>query len=156
MLNEYFEAVTPPILEFGGTINQFQGDAMLVTFNVPVTDPAHADNALAAAMALQASHHGRRFAGVELRTRVGINTGEVLAGNVGTGRRMSYTVHGDAVNLAARLEELNKSLGTSLLVSASTRAALSSPSTLVSVGEVAVRGRTRPIEIFTPAALGTR
>ena len=85
MLNEYFEAVTPPLLEYGGTINQFQGDAMLVTFNVPVPDPLHADHAVAAAVALQRSHEGRSFGGVPLRTRIGINSGELMAGNVGSG-----------------------------------------------------------------------
>lgn len=153
MLNEYFEVVTEPILEFGGTINQFQGDAMLVTFNVPVSDPEHADNALRAAVALQQRSQGRRFAGVELATRVGINTGEVVSGNVGSGARVSYTVHGDAVNLAARLEDLNKSLGTRVLISDSTRALLADPFLVRCVDEVRVRGREAPLTVYTPVAL---
>jgi class 3 adenylate cyclase len=153
MLNEYFEVVTEPILEYGGTINQFQGDAMLVTFNVPVLDAEHADNALRAAVELQKRHHGRRFAGVALRTRVGINTGDVVAGNVGSGTRVNYTVHGDAVNLAARLEDLNKSLGTRVLISHTTRAQLSDPSKVRRVDEVKVRGRAAPLTVYTPRAL---
>lgn len=153
MLNEYFEAVTVPILDHGGTINQFQGDAMLVTFNVPVANDRHADHAVAAAVELQQRHHGRRFGGVELSTRVGINTGEVVAGNVGSGTRVNYTVHGDAVNLAARLENLNKTLGTQVLVSEATRALLSDPDQLVRVDRVTVRGRETPVSVYTPAAL---
>jgi class 3 adenylate cyclase len=153
MLNEYFEVVTQPLLDHGGTINQFQGDAMLVTFNVPVADARHADNAVKAAIALQECHRDRTFAGVSLRTRVGINTGELMAGNVGTGKRFNYTVHGDAVNLAARLEGLNKALGTSVLLSAETRDRLSSPDDVVAVREVTVRGRASPVQVFTPRTL---
>ena len=155
MLNEYFAVVTEPLLEFGGTINQFQGDAMLVTFNVPVPDPHHADHALKAAIALQNCHQGKQFGGITLRTRVGINTGEVMAGNVGSGERVNYTVHGDAVNVAARLEDLNKRLGTSVLVSASTRAQLSSPDDVIEVDEVTVRGRDSPLKVYTPKALAS-
>jgi class 3 adenylate cyclase len=153
MLNEYFEVVTEPILENGGTINQFHGDAMLVTFNVPVPDDAHADKALQAAVSLQQRSQGRRFAGVELSTRVGINTGIVVAGNVGTGKRVNYTVHGDAVNLAARLEDLNKVTGTRVLVSAATRERLSDPGVLRRVDEVRVRGREAPIVVYAPVVL---
>ena len=153
MLNEYFAVVTEPILEHGGTITQFQGDAMLVSFNAPVPDPRHAENAVAAAVGLQMRLRGRRFAGVELPTRVGINTGEVMAGNVGSGARIAYTVHGDAVNLAARLEDLNKTTGTRVLIAESTRSMLSDPGSLRRVDELTVRGRHRPITVYTPVAL---
>jgi class 3 adenylate cyclase len=153
MLNEYFEAMSAPLLECGGTINQFQGDAMLVTFNVPVPDPRHAERALEAAIRLQQCHRGRRFGGVSLKTRVGINSGDVLAGNVGSGKRVVYTVHGDAVNLAARLEVLNKDLGTRVLLSGATRALLSDPEQVLRVSEVTVRGRTAPLTVYTPRAL---
>ncbi len=112
MLNEYFPAVIEPISRFGGVVNQFQGDAMLVTFNVPLEDADHAQNAVNAAIGIQQASSGRTFAGVPLRTRIGVNTGEVIAGNIGAGDRFNYTVHGDAVNLAARLEQLNKDHGT--------------------------------------------
>ena len=87
MLNEYFPAVVKPIIDHGGVVNQFQGDAMLVTFNVPVQDPLHADNAVKTACAMQSVVAQQTFAGITLRTRVGINTGELIAGNVGTGTR---------------------------------------------------------------------
>ncbi len=148
MLNEYFPALIEPITYYGGIVNQFQGDAMLVTFNVPVPDAQHADSAVKAAMAMQEALRGRTFAGVPLRTRIGINTGVVIAGNVGSGNRLNYTVHGDAVNLAARLEQLNKELGTSVLLSATTVALLSEPYPIVPVGEAVVRGKTGRVEVY--------
>ena len=104
MLNEYFPAVIEPVEKYGGIVNQFQGDAMLITFNVPVADTEHADHAVRAALEMQRAVDGKQFAGVQLKTRIGIATGKVIAGNVGSGERINYTVHGDAVNLAARLE----------------------------------------------------
>ncbi len=148
MLNEYFPAVVEPIIDHCGVVNQFQGDAMLVTFNVPVEDPLHADNAVKAALAIQSAVTGHSFAGIPLRTRIGINTGEVIAGNVGAGSRFNYTVHGDAVNSAARLEQLNKEYGTSTIVSESTRAILQDQYSLNSIGEVAIRGKRDSVQIF--------
>ena len=148
MLNEYFPAVTEPIKRHGGVVNQFQGDAMLVTFNVPVEDPAHADQAVAAAQEILNVVTGRNFAGIPLRTRIGINTGTVIAGNVGSGDRINYTVHGDAVNLAARLEQLNKDYGTLVLVSGNTVSLLNDSYQLESIGEVTIRGKQKMIELF--------
>lgn len=148
MLNEYFPAVVEPIIEHGGVVNQFQGDAMLVTFNVPVEDPMHADNALKSAAAMQAVVAGKTFAGVPLRTRVGINTGDVIAGNVGAGSRINYTVHGDAVNSAARLEQLNKEYRTSTIVSESTVQLLNGNYPIEAIGEVPIRGKRENLRIF--------
>ncbi|NIR29632.1 MAG: adenylate/guanylate cyclase domain-containing response regulator [Gammaproteobacteria bacterium] len=148
MLNAYFGAVIEPITRYGGIVNQFQGDAMLVAFNVPVEDPQHADSAVKAALGMQRILGEHSFAGVRLRTRIGINTGVVIAGNVGSGERMNYTVHGDAVNLAARLEHLNKEHGSEVLISGTTVALLGAAYRLESIGEVAIRGRTEPVPIF--------
>jgi predicted ATPase/class 3 adenylate cyclase/GAF domain-containing protein len=148
MLNEYFPAVIEPIERNGGVVNQFQGDAMLVTFNVPVADPQHAEKALKTAIEIQEVAKNRKFAGVSLRTRIGINTGEVIAGNIGSGDRMNYTVHGDAVNLAARIEQLNKEYGELVLVSGSTVALIENEYPLTRVGEVTVRGKTNPVKLF--------
>jgi len=148
MLNEYFAAVLAPVERHGGVVNQFQGDAMLVTFNVPVPDPKHADHALRVATEIQQATLGRRFAGVSLETRIGINTGKVIAGNVGSGDRYNYTVHGDAVNLAARLEQLNKEHGTRVLVSGSTASLLEEPYPLRPIGAAAVRGKSASVELL--------
>ena len=148
MLNEYFPAVVKPIIDHGGVVNQFQGDAMLVTFNVPVEDPLHADNAVKSAAAIQAVVAQNTFAGITLRTRVGINTGEVIAGNVGAGSRYNYTVHGDAVNSAARLEQLNKEHGTHTIISESTTELLQSEYPIEAIGEVPIRGKRESLRIF--------
>ena len=148
MLNEYFPAVVEPIMEHGGVVNQFQGDALLVTFNVPIEDPSHADHAVETAAAIQTVVAGKTFAGVRLRTRVGINTGEVIAGNVGTGSRYNYTVHGDAVNCAARLEQLNKDYDTLTIISESTVKLLHGRYPIEQLGVVPIRGKREGVRIF--------
>lgn len=151
MLNEYFPAVIEPIERHGGVVNQFQGDAMLVTFNVPVEDPIHADKALRVAQDIQKVVKERTFAGMNLRTRIGINTGEVIAGNVGSGDRINYTVHGDAVNLAARLEQLNKDYGSSVLVSETTVQLVEGSYPLDSIGTVPIRGKDSHVGVYSLA-----
>jgi class 3 adenylate cyclase len=148
MLNEYFPAVIDPITRYGGVVNQFQGDAMLVTFNVPIEDPQHADNAVKAAMEIQEVMKNTTFAGISLRTRIGISSGEVVAGNVGAGDRINYTVYGDAVNLAARLEQVNKEYDSYVLISGATVALLneSYPSQLI--GETSIRGKNEVVELY--------
>jgi predicted ATPase/class 3 adenylate cyclase/GAF domain-containing protein len=149
MLNEYFPTLIEPIERNGGIVNQFLGDAMLVTFNIPIADPQHAEKAVRTAAEIQRAVQGRKFAGVELVTRIGINTGMVIAGNVGSGRRVHYSVYGDAVNLAARLEQLNKECGTRVLVSGTTMELLNlAAQELVPVGEVVVRGKTEAVKIY--------
>jgi len=135
-------------MRYQGVINQFQGDAMLVTFNIPLDDPQHADHAVQAGLEIQQISKSTTFAGVQLRTRIGINTGEVIAGNVGAGNRHNYTVHGDAVNLAARLEQLNKQYGTLLLLSATTVERLTGNYGLERIGEMAIRGKTQPVDVY--------
>ncbi|MCP4766191.1 MAG: adenylate/guanylate cyclase domain-containing response regulator [Gammaproteobacteria bacterium] len=148
MLNAYFEAVIEVITRHGGIVNQLQGDAMLVTYNVPVADPQHADRAIQTAIEIQRVVNHQKFAGVTLGTRIGINSGNVFAGNVGTGERMNYTVHGDAVNLAARLERLNKDHGSRVLVSGNCVKLLATQHPIESMGQVSIRGRSEPVEIF--------
>ena len=148
MLNEYFPTVIEPIERHGGIVNQFMGDAMLVTFNIPIADPQHAEKAVRTALEIQRAIQGRKFAGVELVTRIGITTGAVIAGNVGSGDRISYAVYGDAVNLAARLEQLNKEYGTRVLVSGTTVELLTGSYPLAPVGKVVVRGKTMPVLIY--------
>ena len=151
MLNEYFPAVIEPIEHHGGIVNQFQGDAMLVTFNVPVEDPEHAEKAVQTAQEILEICTRKLFSGVALTTRIGITTGAVVAGNVGSGRRFNYTVHGDAVNLAARLEQLNKRHKTNVLISDSTTSLLQRDYPLQSVGTMQIRGKTDPVTVYTLA-----
>ncbi len=148
ILNAYFDEVTRIIGAHNGIVTQFQGDAVLATFNVPVEDAGHARNAFEAARGILECVAAREFAGERIRVRIGINTGFLVAGNVGGGGRQSYTVHGDAVNLAARLEALCKEHGTSLLLSASTAKALPEAK-LVAVGDIAVRGLAERVTVFS-------
>jgi class 3 adenylate cyclase len=148
ILNAFFDEVTRIIGAHNGVVTQFQGDAVLATFNVPVEDPGHATNAFNAAQSILTAVGEREFAGERIGVRIGINTGSLVAGNVGGGGRQSYTVHGDTVNLAARLEALCKEHGTSLLLSAATARAL--PSAKVSaVGTIAVRGLSEPVAVYS-------
>ncbi len=147
MLNEYFSAVIEPVSHHGGIVNQIQGDAMLITFNVPVEEPLHANKAVRVALEIQEEMFQRTFAGISLSTRIGINTGKVVAGNVGSGDRWAYTVHGDAVNVAARLEQLNKDYGTHVLISDTTASLLTEPFPTEPIGNVTIRGKSTPIAI---------
>lgn len=148
MLNAFFGAAIDAVQATGGIVNQFHGDAMLVTYNVPVADPDHAENAILAALAIQRAVAEKTFAGTRLRVRIGINTGQVVAGAVGGENRLSYTVYGDTVNLAARLEALNKELGTRVLVSESTVQALRAPYPLEPKGHMNVRGKQNPVSLY--------
>lgn len=148
MLNAYFESVIAVITSHGGIVNQLQGDAMLVTFNLPIADPQHADKAMQTAIEIQHTVQRNQFAGITLDTRIGINSGNVFAGNVGTSERMNYTVHGDAVNLAARLERLNKDYDSRVLISGHSVALLHHDYPIRSMGSVAIRGKAEAVEIY--------
>ncbi len=149
-LNEFCIAVAEPIEHFGGVINQFQGDAILASFNLPKADDDHAANAVRAAIAIQKILASRTFGdGLRFRSRIGVNTGVVVGGLVGTSDRLSYTVLGDDVNLAARLEQLNKQYGTQILVSESTyRLAGPDDFSFQRIGAVKVRGRKADTTIY--------
>jgi len=149
LLNEYFELVTAPIESRGGVIHQFQGDAILATFNLPVQDPRHAANAVAAALEIQDTLGNYRFDnGSTLSTRIGINTGTVVAGTVGSSGRLGYTVHGDAVNLAARIEQENKRFGTQILITETTEKEIGDEFDCRVVETISVRGRRQPVTIY--------
>lgn len=150
-LNEYFTAIAEPIEQYGGVITQFQGDAVLATFNAPRPDPDHATNAIKAAISIQRSLQDKTFGkNLPFNTRIGINSGLVVGGLVGSGDRVGYTVHGDNVNMAARLEALNKDYGTRIIVSENTLALLDENEyPFKTLGEVSVRGLVKPIKIYT-------
>ncbi|MEQ8710471.1 MAG: adenylate/guanylate cyclase domain-containing protein [Rhodospirillales bacterium] len=155
LLNDYFTAVAEVIDDFGGTIVQFEGDAMLVAYNTVTEDGEHAASALQTALGIQELMASRRFGArqLQIRTRCGINTGLMTAGAVGSPERLLFTVHGDEVNIAARLEQLNKDYGTYIMLTGPTMEAagqgLEFDFTLVD--KVVVRGRTRPTEVYTVA-----
>jgi len=150
-LNEYLETVLEPIRNHGGVVNTFIGDGLFASFNMPLACPDHACAAVRAAIDIQRAVGSRTFGdfGVAFATRIGISSGPVIGGSVGAGQRMSYTLLGDTVNLAARLEALNKERGTRILVSESTHAACAGQFAFDSLGRVPVRGRSEAIAIYS-------
>ncbi len=156
-LNDYFGAMTDIIEEHGGFVDKFIGDAILAVFGAPLDDPDHATSAVKAALkmkALLADPNGP-LAGGALGTpkcRVGINSGPVLIGNIGSSRRFNYTVIGDAVNLASRLEGANKGYGTQVLVSEDTFKLCNGEVAFRELDTVRVVGRSAPVSLFTPVS----
>ncbi|MCP4765725.1 MAG: adenylate/guanylate cyclase domain-containing protein [Gammaproteobacteria bacterium] len=148
VLNAYFSDMVEILERHGGVVTQFQGDAILATFNVPVADEVHAANAIRAAQEMLAAVAEDRYDGEALKVRIGINSGSIVAGAIGARGRLNYTVHGDAVNLAARLEALNKEYGTRLLVSESS-ATQAGDCKLKAFAEVTVRGQSQSIQLYT-------
>ena len=147
VLNKFFSSMVNILEQYDGVVTQFQGDAILAVFNIPISNSRHSQNALQAAISMMKAVQDQTFEGCRLDIRIGINTGMVVAGAVGAEGRLSYTVHGDAVNLASRLESLNKEYGTRILVSGST-AALASEPELKAKGRIIARGQSMEIEIF--------
>lgn len=155
LLNRYFEHMAGPIQHHGGVINKYIGDAILAVFGAPVEDPDHARSAVHAGLdMLQALEEFNRAVGDEhqLTMGIGIHTGDVIAGTIGTTDRMEYTVIGDSVNLAARLESLTKDLAIPLIVSRQTvDAAGKIPGvTFNSLGTTTVKGKHKAVEILQP------
>jgi len=147
VLNEYFEIMVNILERHGGVVIQFQGDAILATFNVPIERDDHPQCAIEAVAEMDAAIASREFAGQKLKQRIGISTGPLHAGAIGSSGRLSYTVHGDAVNLAARLEVLNKEYGTQILVAGETVEHVEGFN-FRHLGEATVRGQTKAIALY--------
>ena len=152
-LNEYFGRMVDVVFRNGGTVDKFVGDMVMALFGAPVSDPRHADHAVAAAreMARELDALNEKWTAEgrpALDIGIGVNSGEMIAGNIGSERIMSYTVIGDAVNLGARLESLTKEYGTRIIISAATRDRLTSPVDATPLGDVVVKGRAAPVTVF--------
>ncbi len=148
VLNAYFSRMTAIIEAHSGVITQFQGDAILAIFNVPIEAADHAAAACRAAVDMRAAVAAERFAGQKLEARIGVNTGPVVAGAVGAEGRLTYTVHGDAVNRAARVEAMNKDTGTTVLVTQAT-VSVAGDMPFIEVGTLDVRGQSEPVTVYT-------
>lgn len=141
-----------------GYVERYYGDGMLALFGAPLADDHDRRHAVEAALACQArlAHARDRLAvpgGVALHTRIGINSGRMVVGNIGSARRLNYTVIGDAVNLAARLEGANKVYGTRILISDATATACGDGVVLREIDTVRVVGRSTPVTLFEPIGL---
>jgi adenylate cyclase len=138
-------------------INKFLGDGFMALFGVDSSASDHADQALAAGRSMQRAlerlnleraQRGEEVIGIG----IGINTGRVIVGSIGSPDRMEFTVIGNTVNVASRIEALNKTIGTSLLISKMTREALKRPPALRLLPPQQVKGVSEPVEVFTPPA----
>jgi adenylate cyclase len=152
-MNEYFAAMVEVVMARHGMVNDFIGDGLLAVFSAPVDDPEHAWHAVSTALAMQEAlvrlNRGWEARGAAtLAMGVAVNTGEVFAGNMGSPKKKKYTVMGDPVNTVARMEGLNRDLGTSILISGPTLAAVKGRVTVRDRGSVTVKGKTQPVEIF--------
>ena len=156
-LNRYFDETSDAILEHGGTLVAYRGDGFLAVFGAPIEIEDHADQALVTArdmidMRLPRFNAWLREKGFgdEVRMGIGLNSGSFMSGNVGSLRRLEYTVHGDTVNTASRIEGMTKTVGGPILLAQSTRdALLRDPGDLQHLGEFEVRGRQSTIELWT-------
>ncbi len=154
LLNEHFSRATAIIKKHGGTVNRFIGDSIMAIWGAPLADEKHARNACLAACELQLDMGKLREEFSQrglppIFMRVGIHTGPAIVGNLGAADRFDYTAIGDSVNLASRLEGVNKAYGTEILVSDKTVHLLKGALPLRQVDRVIVKGKTEAVDIFT-------
>ncbi len=154
LLNECLGQLTDVILEEGGIIDKYIGDAIVAMFGAPLEQPDHAERACRAALRCQVVMAGLRArfeaeGRPSLHLRIGLNTGPALVGNMGSTQRLDYTMLGDTVNLAARLEGANNVYGTGILVGEETAAHIGGAGVLREVDAIRVKGRQRPVRVYT-------
>lgn len=154
LLNDYLEGMTNAVFMHDGTVMKIVGDAIHVLFGAPSDQPDHATRAVACALALDACAEAFRARwrerGVSVgMTRIGVHAGPAIVGNFGGGRFFDYTAYGDTINIAARLETVNKQLGTRLCVSAAA-ADRAEDFRGRPIGDLVLRGRTEPLRAFEP------
>jgi adenylate cyclase len=152
-LNEYFSRMVAIVFRHHGTVDKFVGDMVMALFGAPLDDPAHADHAVAAAVdmvhALAELNRAWAARGLpQLDIGIGVNSGDMIAGNIGSSAIMSYTVIGDNVNLGSRLESLNKEYKTRIIISDATRNRLQTHYGLRPLGDVVVKGKSTAVSIF--------
>ena len=149
LLNDYFSVATGHVFDTGGTLIKYIGDAIFAIWGAPLHMPDHAAAACRAAVGMARLERslGDRPAG-RLLTRIGVHTGSMLVGNLGSSQRFDYTAIGDTINLAARLEGLNKIFGTRALASGETMAVTDGSLVSRLIGRVQVVGRAKPVDVY--------
>lgn len=158
LLNGYLSEMTDIILGWGGTIDKYEGDAIIAFWNAPTEEPDHAMRGISAAIACQErlaeiNPELSKIAGAELRQRIGLNTGYAVVGNMGSRSRFDYTMLGDTVNLASRLEGLNKQFGTYTMCSAATKQEAETFGCNLAwreLARVAVVGKKEAVTVYEP------
>ena len=152
-LNEYFSRMVEIVFRNKGTVDKFVGDMVMALFSAPLDDPEHANHAVQAAveMVKELGELNRAWVAkgmTPLDIGIGVNSGDMIAGNIGSSSIMSYTVIGDNVNLGARLESLNKDYKTRIIISDATRARLTGEFDIRPLGDVVVKGKSKAVQIF--------
>ena len=158
-MNSYLTAMSDVVMQHGGMVDKYIGDAIMAIWGAPLADEDHMIHAVRASIAMQGVVKSIRGAWTEqglpaIEISIGINTGPVSVGNFGSERRFEYTVLGDHVNLASRLEGLNKVYGTGIIISGFTRQELGSAFFCRELDRVRVKGKSIPIEIYEPLCEG--
>src|SRR6266850_2307911 len=153
MLREYLSEMTEIVFRHGGTVDKYIGDCIMALYNAPFEDPAHAFRAVLTALEFQertrtVSKRWEDKLGIAIRNGVGINTGEAVVGTLGSRQRLEYTAIGDAINLGARLESLTKDYKANIIISETTYALVRNQFVTRELGEVTVKGKTRPVKIY--------
>jgi adenylate cyclase len=152
-LNVYFSGMVESVMSHDGVVDKFIGDAIMAVFGAPVPQPGDALNAIKAALEMRARlvkmNEGFRARGLpEIRTGIGLHTGEVVAGNMGHVDRLEYTVIGDAVNLASRLEGMTKELGADVLLSEDLYKKVSDSVDAEPLHRIHVKGREQDVMVY--------
>ena len=158
-MNQFLTAMSEKIMENGGTVDKFIGDAVMAFWGAPKSDPDHAEHAVQTALEfkdvlgnLALTWQEKGLSGISIG--VGINTGTVSVGNFGSLQRFDYTAMGDNVNLASRLEGANKNYGTAILISKATRELVKDKFFCRFVDKVQVKGRQQPEDLYEPVCKG--
>jgi adenylate cyclase len=152
-LNEYFSRMVEIVFRNKGTVDKFVGDMVMALFSAPLDDDDHADHAVQAAVEMvkelgELNQAWLAKGMTQLDIGIGVNSGDMIAGNIGSSSIMSYTVIGDNVNLGARLESLNKDYKTRIIISEATRARLKRDFQTRPLGDVVVKGKSKAVQIF--------
>lgn len=153
MLSEYFDILNDTVSAHGGTIIQFLGDSIFAMWNAPAADPDHAENACRGALSMRAridafNEKQRQLGLPQFRTRFGIHTGTAVVGSVGASDRLQYTAMGDSINVASRLEGMNKSYGTTILASGAVFEQCHDRIRFRPLGKGQAKGRTTELDLY--------
>jgi adenylate cyclase len=161
ILNKYFTLMTGEILANGGVLDKYIGDAIMAFWGAPLPDPSQSENALKASLGMlenlkKLNEELKSKGKPEIAIGVGIYTGKAIVGNVGSDLRFDYTAIGDTVNVASRLESLNKEYGTNIIIGETSKNKISTFDNFKSLGLVKVKGRIQPLNIYTIKDEGKR